>query len=280
MKFIYITPFREEDFFSDVKRGMNDAAALLGVTACFTGTHGADYDALAAMIEAAAEQGYDGIAVSMPRSGELDAAVHRVREKGTPVISFNIDNPSSARMACVCQDFYRAGMRLGELVYDRLPRGAHVLITMHDAGVSALDERAQGIIDAISSKRSDLQFKSIVSGNTPELARTTIAAELESDFKPAAILCTGQSDTHGAGSACFSRKDVLIAGFDVCDEILRMIDAGIIAFTIDQQPYVQGFYPLLMMVQHITQGIKPFDIDTGCDIIEKPAPACQRQPEQ
>ena len=269
MRFIYITPFFEEDFFSEVKRGMHDAAAMLGVTAKFTGTHEADFSALSDMIKRAVDQGISGLAVSMPRSGELDEAVQSAMDKGIPVVSFNIDNPQSARMACVCQDFYSAGIRLGELIRDRLPAKARVLLTMHDAGVTALDERVQGIKDAVSAARSDVVFKTVVTGNTPELAQKTLTAELLAGAE--AMLCTGQSDTHGAGLAVRALPEyrgTVIAGFDVCKEIRQMVDEGVIDFTIDQQPYVQGFYPLLMMHQSIVHGVKPFDIDTGCDIIE------------
>jgi len=40
---------------------------------------------------------------------------------------------------------------------------------------------------------------------------------------------------------------VVAAGFDLNPQILRLIKAGIIRFTIDQQPYIQGFYPVVAL---------------------------------
>ncbi len=46
-------------------------------------------------------------------------------------------------------------------------------------------------------------------------------------------------------------------------EILRLISADVIACTVDQQPYVQGFYPVLQVSQLCRYGIKPMNIDSG-----------------
>ena len=51
MKFIYITPFVNEDFFIPAKKGMEDAAGLLGVGSVFTGTKDADSAALISLVK-------------------------------------------------------------------------------------------------------------------------------------------------------------------------------------------------------------------------------------
>jgi ABC-type sugar transport system substrate-binding protein len=45
-KYIYITAFIDEEFFIEVKKGMADAASLLGVKCIFFGTKDADILAL------------------------------------------------------------------------------------------------------------------------------------------------------------------------------------------------------------------------------------------
>ena len=59
------------------------------------------------------------------------------------------------------------------------------------------------------------------------------------------------------------------AGFDLTPEILRMIKAGTIRFTIDQQPYIQGFYPVVQLTLLKRYGIMPASMDAGAAVIAK-----------
>jgi simple sugar transport system substrate-binding protein len=211
---------------------------------------------------------YDGIALSVARPGVFTGVIQKTLGSGIPLVTFNMDDAKTARLATVSQNFYRAGKGFASRALPHLKKGAKVLACMHDAGVEALEERLRGIKDGLEGL--NLQIKTIVSGNTPELAKRTILENLEGEVD--AILCTGQSDTHGAGLAASSLPvsgRPYIAGFDICDEIIDFIKKGIVDFTVDQQPYIQGFYPLVMMYQYKTGKIIPFDIDTGNAIIDK-----------
>jgi simple sugar transport system substrate-binding protein len=268
MKFIYITPFVNEDFFIPVKRGMEDAAKLLDVDSVFTGTNDADNTALISMITGAIKARYDGIALSIAQRGIFAGIIKQSLDAGVPLVTFNMDDPDTARLATVSQFFYKAGNGFASRALPYLRKGAKVLACMHDSGVGALEERLRGIRDGLESL--NLNIKTIISGNTPELAKETVLANLDGDTE--AVLCTGQSDTHGAGLAAASlesSKRPYIAGFDICDGITSLIKKGIIDFTVDQQPYVQGFYPLLMLYQYKTNHIVPFNIDTGSAVIDR-----------
>jgi simple sugar transport system substrate-binding protein len=59
----------------------------------------------------------------------------------------------------------------------------------------------------------------------------------------------------------------MAAGFDMSPEILRLVKAGVIRFTIDQQPYCQGYYPVVQLALYRRYGIAPADIDTGAAIV-------------
>ena len=43
-----------------------------------------------------------------------------------------------------------------------------------------------------------------------------------------------------------------IAGFDITPEIIDAIEAGTIAFTVDQQQYLQGYMPVLLLYLYVT----------------------------
>ena len=86
------------------------------------------------------------------------------------------------------------------------------------------------------------------------------------------VLGTGQSDTEAAGLAIeenFPHGGYWSAGFDLSPETLRLIDAGHIRCTVDQQPYVQGFYPVVQLTLYLRYGILPADIDAGATMIDR-----------
>ena len=58
-----------------------------------------------------------------------------------------------------------------------------------------------------------------------------------------------------------------VAGFDLSAGILRMIQEGTVRLAIDQQPYVQGCYPVVRLAQYCCFGIMPSDIDAGAGVI-------------
>jgi simple sugar transport system substrate-binding protein len=86
------------------------------------------------------------------------------------------------------------------------------------------------------------------------------------------VLGTGQSDTEAAGRALerdFAGQGYWSAGFDLSPTTLRLIQAGHIRGTVDQQPYVQGFYPVVQLTLLLRYGIQPSSLDAGAAIITR-----------
>lgn len=269
MKYIYITGFINEGVFREVKRGMDDAASLLGVSAELVGSSADNYELLNDLILEAVHKRYDGIAVNFIHPTKLNEAVKTAMKAEIPVVAFNIDSRSSKRLSAVCQNFYEAGRTLGKKLADKIPPFSSVLFTQHTEAQSALDERLAGIQLELDDKNINSYI--VIAGKTPEEAKHTIEQVLREYENISWIVGTGQSDTHGAGLAAraLAPRALQVAGFDYCREIGEMMVEDVIVCTIDQQPYVQGFYPLMMLHQYNVMGLAPFDINTGCNLIDK-----------
>jgi simple sugar transport system substrate-binding protein len=85
------------------------------------------------------------------------------------------------------------------------------------------------------------------------------------------VLGSGQSDTEAAGRAIaqsFPNQGYWAAGFDLSPATLELIRQGPIRCTVDQQPYIQGFYPVVQLTLRLRYGIMPSDIDAGATIID------------
>ena len=264
----FVGVFINEAFFNPVKVGMEEAAEVLNVNAVFTGDEGADIEHQNELIRQFADEGVDGIAVDMIDAEAYNDAIEYAMSKGVPVVAFNVDatNGNGPQLAFTQQDFVKAGNAIAAYVIDDIAEGATVLVTEHDKGVSALDDRAAGIIEVLNQKNVTIIETSTTAD--PAVAKDRIMEQLAAHDDISAILATGQADTEGAGLAVQeSGKDIIVAGFDISDNILSLIQAGVIAATTDQQPYMQGFYPVVQLVLYNRYGLMPTDIDAGAGLV-------------
>ena len=60
---------------------------------------------------------------------------------------------------------------------------------------------------------------------------------------------------------------VLLGGFDLVPEVLEQMKAGYVQVQIDQQPYEQGFLPVMEVYLAKTVGLSPADVDTGQGVV-------------
>ncbi|MBP7934750.1 MAG: sugar ABC transporter substrate-binding protein [Phycisphaerae bacterium] len=270
LRFAFIATCVDEDFFKPVKKGMADAAAKMGVKCIFVGTPEVDLKAQAEMVRKALADGYDGIAVCLIDAEAFDGVVAEAMDKGIPVVAFNTDDnrTPNRRLSAVCQDLYKAGRSVGERALEFIPDNSKILMTVHSDSISALEDRLRGEQDVL--KERGVTWKRVVTGTTPEGSAEVITAALKEDPEIKVVLCTGQADTEGAGLAIekhFAGKGYAAAGFDLSPQILRLIKTGHIRFTIDQQPYIQGFYPVVQLALYCRYGIRPSNVDVGATVI-------------
>jgi simple sugar transport system substrate-binding protein len=272
LRFVFITCCRDEAFFNPVKKGMSDAARAMNVRCEFTGTEGVDLKAQAEMVRKAVADGCHGIALNIVDPAAFDDVVAEAVSKGVPVVAFNVDDHSTpnARLAAVCQDYLKAGRTLATHATASIPTGSKVLITQHDVGISSLDDRMRGIQEVLN--KHGIASKVVCTTNEPNKAIEVVSRELKTDPSVRFVLGTGLTDTEAAGRTIerdFPGQGYGSAGFDLTPEILRLIKADVIRLTIDQQPYIQGYYPVVQLAHFCCYGIQPANIDAGAGVILK-----------
>lgn len=272
LRLIFITTCVEAKFFEPVKQGMHDAAKKMGVSCEFIGTHGVDFPAQAEMVRKAVADGYDGIALNLVHAEAFDEVVREAIDKGVPVVGFNTDDHATpnARLSCVNQQLFEAGQSLARRVAPQVKPDSHVLMTMHDQGVSSLEDRLRGLQDVL--KKKNVQWTVAITGNDTAKGAEIVTEQLRKHSDIRVVLCTGQADTEAAGraiEASFADKGYWAAGFDLSPKTLELIKQGHIRCTVDQQPYVQGFYPVVQLTLLLRYGITPYDMDAGAAIIDR-----------
>lgn len=284
VRVLLLTPFVDYAFFEPVKKGMQDAAEAMHVKATFDGTKDGNVKVLAGKVRQAIDAGYDGIAVNMIDPVAFDEVAAEAARKGVPVIAFNVDDSRTpnARLAAVGQNMLAAGRKFGRQISASIAQGSRVLLTMHDPNISALEDRAQGIQEELQSR--NVRWTKLITSTDREEAIKRIRAALQADRTIKTVLGTGSADTEAAGLTIeqyFANRNYVAAGFDLSPDILRLIQAGIIRFSIDQQPYSQGYLSVVTLALQKRYGLAPSNIDTGAGIITaEEAPRVLRLSEQ
>ena len=60
---------------------------------------------------------------------------------------------------------------------------------------------------------------------------------------------------------------VIAVGFDTSPQIVEAFKAGWVQLTADQQPFLQGYMPILSLCQQIVYGLAPINVDTGAGFV-------------
>jgi simple sugar transport system substrate-binding protein len=270
LKLRFITIAVNEEFFTVVRKGMNDAAAAMQLEAELVGTPGVSASELIALTRQAIADRVDGVALNVFEPNTFVDVIAEAKSAGIPVVAFNIDaaKGASGNLSYIMQDFHAAGKALGHRAAASIDQGAAAIVTVHDDGVGALEERLAGIQAGLSEQ--GVRWQRLCTGQDPAKG-----AELLRDAclrRPVqAILGTGQADTEAAGGAAkfMAPAQPYVAGFDLSPGIVDLIAEGFIDCTIDQQPYAQGFYPVVQLALYLRYGLLPPSLDAGAAFIDR-----------
>ncbi|GAK50824.1 sugar ABC transporter, sugar-binding protein [Candidatus Moduliflexus flocculans] len=275
------------EFFAWSFAGMSDAAALLGPHVKVE-WHGPPPDSQepaaleANILKAMIKRNVAGIIVSAAEKNMLKPAINDAIEAGIPVICFDSDVPESQRLAIVATDNYRAGYLAGTTMAEWL-NGSVGVVTINN--VIHLEERMRGFRAGIASISPDTQIFII-----EEEAFGPPDSNLVADYK---ILLKAHPDikglfalwaTTGIAAANAVRElnltgAIQILSFDFDTATIQAIEQDDIRATVAQNPYLMGYYSLLLAYSaahptgipssHPGFGHVPAAIDTGVTIIGK-----------
>ena len=245
LTFHMITHSDDGPFWSVVKRGMEAACADVGVT-CVWNPGVNDAGQMVTDIEAAIASGTNGIAASLPDPDALVGPLSEAVAAGIPVYTLNSGVDFYKEIGAtshVGQTEVVAGNGAGERL--NALGATHVLCAFQEEGNVGLTERCQGLEETFEGDVT-IEFGGLDADQTNQEA--TINALLSADPSIDAVLGTGPVIAMSALRASEAvGRDAAIGGFDITPEIIDAIEAGSIAFTVDQQQYLQGYLPIILM---------------------------------
>jgi len=261
-------------FFQPMQFGAEEAARLFQVDLTYVNADG-DAARAANLIETAIADKQDAVLPTITVPDALDAAVQKARDAGLVVIVQNIDDPEhgkgNAREVFVGQDFIVSGHMIGERMINEhgLKQGDHCLLPVEFPELTYAIERAQGVQSALEP--AGITSEVIGTGTVDAEALNIISQALLANPDITCIIGLGTTPTTVAPNAAdeAGRPGIPNGGFDTNPKIMENIMAGKTTATMDQQPFWQGFLPVMFAAYEVRYGLHPADFNTGNNLIDK-----------
>jgi simple sugar transport system substrate-binding protein len=273
-KFVFVNHVTTNPFFVPTQYGIADACELFNCTWQWTGSQTSVASQMVNSFNAAVAAKADAIAISLVDLHAFTEPVKRAMEAGIPVFSYNADAPKVDRLAYIGQDLYAAGEQLGRRIANMVGEGT-VAGFIATPGQLNIQPRLDGAKAAIKASGKNIKLEEIATGPTvnEEVSRVDSYYVGHKDLKGMFAVDAGSTQAVGATMKKYglAAKGVHGGGFDLLPATLNYIHDGDLDFTIDQQPYLQGFYTVMEMAMFMYSGglTGPSEINTGLKFVTK-----------
>jgi simple sugar transport system substrate-binding protein len=255
----------QDGFWGVVRNGVKAGAAQMGVTANYSAP-GAESDmpGMVSLIDAAVAKKPTGLVVSIPNPEALGPAIEKAIAAGIPVVSMNSGSDVFRELgikAHVGQTEFEAGLGAGQRFKDAGVQNPRCF--NQEVGNQALTLRCNGFFEGLGIEASD---DKILTGSISDPAgmQATIAAALQSDPTIDGLLTLGPSVAKPALDAiAASGKTIHLATFDLSADVLTAIKDGKMDFAIDQQQFLQGYLPIVILTNYAETRNLPTGDGTG-----------------
>lgn len=257
-----IVPPENLPFYKDVNNGIRSAAGVYescGIKiACVAMKQMNETGWLAAVqeLEAAGIRGLITLAIDVP------AICQQINQfaKIMPVITYNTDFKTSDRLCFVGQQHLAGGQTAGDLMSKCVQKNGTILML---TGLNTMLAHMQRIEGFSSVLRKSCPAVTLLgpfeTGDIDHCAYKIIKSLLQQDDQLAGIFVSGGGAV-GAGEALkdFGKlQQVAMVCFDLLEETRQHVRDGVVAYTIGQEPFLQGYMPIKLMYEYLVLGIQP-----------------------
>jgi simple sugar transport system substrate-binding protein len=274
LRITFVTHDLGAGIFAPVRLGMEDACAKIKAECEFLGPATYDPAAQVALIEAAISKKPDAIVTTRPDPSAYNDAIQKALDAGILVLTFNTNDPVADKkipLAFVGQNFTNYGKEWAHEVIKAMPNGGTMAITDCCFGHYALEERNRSFKETLE-KEGGGKYKVLEVINTTA-DESKVFANVEAYYQAHPdINAIWGVDYYSHVIAQFIKKNnlqgkLLTGGSDMGPGNIEGLKAGYVSFGLGQNPFMQGFYPVMMVYQEKEYGIRPVTIDTGTDVV-------------
>jgi simple sugar transport system substrate-binding protein len=271
-KFTFVNHVTTNPFFVATQYGAQDACKLLGCSYSWTGSETSNVSQMVNAVNSAVSAGTDGIAVSLIDPTAFNSPVQSALKAGIPVVAYNADAIGNPRLAYIGQDLFVSGEKMGEHIVALVPSG-EVALFIATPGSLNIQPRIEGALKTLK-KYPQITTHVVATGAAVPTELTTIESYFAGHPNTKGMFAVDAGSTqsvaqtiqkHGASAT------VKGGGYDLLEITEQLLSKGQIQFTIDQQPYLQGFFPIIeLYLYKASKGLSGIaDVDTGLKFLTK-----------
>ena len=249
-----------DSYWGVVKKGVDDAAQLMGVEVSYQAPPTTDMVAMSRMIDAAVTQKVQGLVVSIPDATALEKSVKAAADAGIPVIVIDSGEPEVERLGLKLYVGTTNYFEQGKLAAKRLAAAGvtHGVCANHEPGNLVNESACDGFKEGMKEQGAQGDRVEISLDPTDTAARIT--AYLSAHPETNGILCVG-APAAAYVVAALREKGILnkykIGHFDVNADTLKALAAGETLFSFDAQQYLMGYLPVVMLTLYAKYGVLP-----------------------
>jgi simple sugar transport system substrate-binding protein len=254
-----------DGFWGVVRNGFKAGAADMGVTYNYNAPAAeSDMPAMSALIDAAVAKNPSGLVVSIPNPDALSPAIKKAVDAGIAVVSMNSGSDvfkSLGILAHVGQTEFEAGLGAGQRFKDAGVKNG--VCFNQEVGNQALTLRCNGFFEGLGLAEGTGK---VLTGKISDPAdmQAKMAAAIQTDPTIDGILTLGPSVAGPALAAvAASGKPIHLATFDLSADVLTAVKDGKMDFAIDQQQFIQGYLPIVILTQYAETRNLPTGDGTG-----------------
>jgi simple sugar transport system substrate-binding protein len=252
-----------DTFWDKIKSGAQQAAKNYGIDLKYS--NDPDPGQHATLIQNAVDSKVDGIATTLDAPDAEANAVQAALDAGIPLVTFNqgIDQYKEVGAPMYFgSDEQLAGETAGQRITD--DGGQHPLCVIQDEGSVALETRCAGV-KVTAPATENIQ----VNGADDSAVVSALQAKLSEDPSIDYIVTLGAPIAMDALQAMEAAgSDAKLVTFDLNTDAAKAIQDGSIQFSIDQQPYVQGYMAVTALYLNVKNGN---DIGGGGPVLTGPS---------
>jgi simple sugar transport system substrate-binding protein len=271
--FVLVNHVTTNIFFTPTQNGAADACKLLGCSYTWTGSSTSNVGEMVNAINSAITGKAAGIGTSLISATAFNKPVQKALSSGIPVVAYNADEPKTGRLSYIGQDLFLSGQQMGQHIASLVPSG-EIALFIATPGAANIQPRIDGAMDTLKSHPS-IKPKVVATGAAVPAELTVINSWATGHSSAKGMFAVDAGSTQGVAQTIqklgLKAKGWKGGGYDLTPITESLLAKGEIEFTIDQQPYLQGFLPILELYlynasQHLT-GIA--EVDTGLKFLDK-----------
>lgn len=256
-------------FFDDVLLGVREKEQELAGYNCSVLVRQTEYSLKQQLdaIDALLTEGINGLAISPYNDSAVREKINLLSKQGIPVVTLNTDIENSCRLAYVGSNFYRSGETAAGLM--RLMTRDQVRVGI----VSGWDilchtERIAGFSHALAPY-PNIRIVDTVNNNDDDHVSFTLTKKLLEDHPEINAFYFTAGGVYGGCQAIEQsapKNDITVIANDIVPTTREYMQKGLVAATICQQPFQQGFQPLSLLFAYLTTGEMPASENNYVDV--------------